>query len=60
MEDTKKPNVLKEFMGHTEEKFQPFPPEMEDEKESYLDIRNPSSRQPRGRSVALCARQLRT
>ena len=61
MEDHNKPNVLEEFVGiNTEEKFQSLFPEMEDEKESYLDIRNPSSRQPRGRSVALCARQRRT
>ena len=60
MEDHKKPNVLEEFVGNIEEKFQSLSPEMEDAKESYLDIRNPSSRQPRGRSVALCARQRRT
>ena len=48
MEDHKKPNVLEEFVGNIEEKFQSLSPEMEDAKESYLDIRNPSSRQPRG------------
>ena len=64
MEDHKKPYVLEEFdefVGSAEEKFKLPLREMEDRKMSYLGIRvNPSSRQPRGRSVALCARQPRT
>ena len=64
MEDPKKPNELEEFdqfMGNTEEKmFQSLFPEMEEQEKSYLDIKNPSSRQPPPRSVALCARQPRT
>ena len=64
MEDHKKPNVLEEFdefVGSAEEKFKLPLREMEDRKMSYLGIRvNPSSRQPRGRSVALCARHRRT
>ena len=64
MEDHKKPYVLEEFdefVGSAEEKFKLPLREMEDRKMSYLGIRvNPSSRQPRGRSVALCARQRRT
>ena len=47
MEDQKKPNVLEEFVGNTEEKmFQSLLSEMEDQEKSYLGIRkNPSSRQ---------------
>ena len=56
MEDPKKPNELEEFdqfMGNTEEKmFQSLFPEMEEQEKSYLDIKNPSSRQPPPRSVA--------
>ena len=52
MEDTKKPNELEEFdqfVGNTEEKmFQSLFPEMEEQEKSYLDIKNPSSRQPPG------------
>ena len=52
MEDLKKPNELEEFnqfMGNTEEKmFQSLFPEMEEQEKSYLDIKNPSSRQPPG------------
>ena len=52
MEDPKKPNELEEFdqfMGNTEEKmFQSLFPEMEEQEKSYLDIKNPSSRQPPG------------
>ena len=52
MEDTKKPYELEEFdqfVGNTEEKmFQSLFPEMEEQEKSYLDIKNPSSRQPPG------------
>ena len=52
MEDHKKPNVLEvfnEFVGNTEEKmFQSLFREMEEQEKSYLDIKNPSSRQPPG------------
>ena len=51
MED-KKPNELEEydeFMGDTEEKMsQSLFREMEEQEKSYLDIKNPSSRQPPG------------